>query len=812
MAEPFNLDQGSEVGGPQRQCFLAKCCPCFFPRSDLEYPLIDGGLPRGASTLSTDSGPWGSSSFSSGMTPVRLPATQYVSPGPLEVGQFWEKDDFVEVYSQGQKRWYKDGIVENAIREVGLVGNLKVKPGMIFVSYSDGKMSKWLAPDQMESLRPAAYHWVDFPKDMRLPERCVLATRIIQKEEDVFVGRPRDGSGHCCVKLQEEVGPRKIAGLFTFTAPKDSILPIQLPGAPTIGGVSLLNPLGIPNVLGIPGLDPSAKLILDGQVLVLNKGYFARWVPCKVEDELPEGAVDAAPEDKTGQQTSFVARSMRQEVGKVQVSKAGSKLVIEAIKCRPQSGGRAQSEDQCEVLVVEQADGGELEVEIREADGIVDAEVKGVTDLFKAVEGGVKETLKGNVGAVSMKIETELKYANDAGPGIRGGIAEAINGAARIKENFTLKWPVEEVHEGLRPVEKVTLQLRVYRSRSAALVGEGTLEMTRSELIKGAEKHVWINLSRGDKGTGRIQVQGRLRGKGSVPYCSATQETVDSVKKKIQAWGNNVDMHTTLQSVLLALTNKTMPANSSTMVVVFEGPQGAADGLVERSVDGMALTTMIRAVAPRMNEDDYNTKLFQSVMAAAALKGKAPEAQRGRSWAWDKWPAADVEKLRQALIGQQLSPQDKVVLDKELKRLPTLARGGAWILSDKGTVLKAGGEVVSDEPELRVEFLEGELEVEEYHDWAVRVASWTVQSRDRRSGTFVRGSDGSVSLLLADGSSTYARFIGMCIPINPGPEAAPVFRAERRSSLSTQRRDSSAAIGAARRGSMMARPSTIAES
>lgn len=532
-------------------------------------------------------------SSSSTSLPRAAPWSTRDEPTPFCEGEL------VDVWSNSKRCWFEDGFVETIATASGIISSRPVTPGMVLVRFDVDK-AKWLHPAELPtSLRRSPQRWVAAQKDDALPERAVLAGRT--DNDPVYVARGGQGEP-CSVQAKDALGPRR---------------------------------LKVPH-----GLSKDSRW----QILVLGRGFAARWLAIKVGDPVPQGAVASQPAGAISERPSpprvFVARDDGNLCGLVAADVDGT-LVVESLGFRMCQDGQ--------VLVIEAASATnevfrELQVEVLRAEGVRDSAFR-LGDHFSWA-----------MGLKSLKIYAELEVS-EQGETWRSGYREVSKaGSVDIGERAYLVIP--------GPKEASSLNVRVLDRRpnqglvgGDALVGACSLRLSPELLAIDGE--VPLDLERDGSSHGKLFLRLGLWAKEERVEAQLLPQVDDALKE----WSDGTEAHlTTLLAAAAAV-----PVGSSILVLA-----QADQDLPFEHLDGGLATEVLRGLGKVTTEPSK----FHAFLTASFQGSSSGGSADTGSWNLETLSELD-EKLG---LDQATSPTG---------RLLGQPRGGALIVSASGTTLAA---------------------------------------------------------------------------------------------------------------------------
>lgn len=247
MPDLSSFASGSVMSDPRSFTSSRPDTPTFGPDGT---PMVRGPTPPPSGSLGADGSAGGQTAF--------LPGA------------------FVEVWSNSQQKWFRDGVVEQVVHEDCIIDAYRVSAGSVKAVFGGKKNFKWLnAKDAGKVLRRSPYRWIAVEGPDTLPDRAVLVPGL--RGNDACVAR--NGNEPARLALADVPGSRRVDG--------------------------------------------------HGDILVLGPGFASRWVPTKRGDLLPEDTV--LIEGASAESDMCIARDTNGEICALTPSSAAGPKTVQAI-------------------------------------------------------------------------------------------------------------------------------------------------------------------------------------------------------------------------------------------------------------------------------------------------------------------------------------------------------------------------------------------------------------------------------------------------------------------------------------------------
>lgn len=491
------------------------------------------GGHRGSSASSASRPSWGAD--------LRPPPR----PSKVERVPRYSQGTHVKVWSNGQKKWFEDGVIVEAVSQAakfdgppGHEGARKVLAGSVKVRFDRGKSLKWLSPRQIhEGLQKIPYKWEMVSKDERIPDRAVWSGQP-KDDHDIFVGRSKSREGGM-VLLQGKPGKKVLSQLWCVSGDK----------------------------------------LESGEVLVPHVGFHAAWTTIKVGDESPNGAVFIG----TGSDgDTFVCRNKNGDAGKYTVSGSPGHWAISAFQWP--RGGKV---DEAEALVLKVAD-RELEVNLTAVEGCQQAEVKLGNLVGK--------------GAVLPYVEVEFMDLKQ-----RSGYRQARNGSAEIGEKlfFPLPWVSGEQGEERTINFRVMAKAQGLALKGDQEIGHGSMKL--KDVANAPAQTVTINRSKGEPARIACFVQQSSSGVDSSSVgqealaAGATMVTTDTLMESLKKFCENEDQQ--LQETMQIVCDVMCNGGGAISVIVLDSAAKDKDGPPFEYYDNGASVHLSRIIVGNISKD-----------------------------------------------------------------------------------------------------------------------------------------------------------------------------------------------------------------
>mmetsp|Transcript_36437 Transcript_36437/g.96935 ORF Transcript_36437/g.96935 Transcript_36437/m.96935 type:complete len:764 (-) Transcript_36437:19-2310(-) len=582
-------------------------------------------------------------------------APKFVEGNPLPSSEpiLLAKGDLVQVWSKSKSRWFDDGVVTVVASKEGVHEGYRVKAGSVMVRFSDGILHRWCTQEQVkEILRRPPFMWVPIRKGDALPHRVVSAGSTKTDAEN-YVARNQQGEAGK-LTIADGHGPRRAWGIWTHTDGRTE----------------------------------------DGDVLVLAPGFTSQWVKFSRAAVLPDGAVFVGSAEKSG--NTYVGRNKQGEAGKVTLENHVSPkktetdstsptvpdvLKVEAIHCH--HGGRSYHG---EILVIRETS-IELEVDVISATDLTEAELRfhnTVKALVNApdMQPFVKITVQGVSWTSGWRVGTS---AEDSVTGrasfLRRDLPKSTSFSCEFGErtHFAVGSDAEELEFDAEVYDRYTDTLDSFSVRSEPLVGDATLKV---DLRREDEELHTLELKRKSKPRGKLNLrvrvtrhsQTRSLAAREVTYCPSTftvtgtqvalPDVYEKLSPRVAAEGRH---RPTVSTVCLdALAGK----SGGIVLIILDSEKYPAF----EPMDGGLSTELSRCVVGNIVEEQEK---FVDLLAMSST-----------SYTVQSWELSELQAL------SQMAPPDMTNQVSGLtSRLDGQPKGGAWILSSRGTILATGAKL-----------------------------------------------------------------------------------------------------------------------
>mmetsp|Transcript_127133 Transcript_127133/g.283381 ORF Transcript_127133/g.283381 Transcript_127133/m.283381 type:complete len:746 (+) Transcript_127133:37-2274(+) len=396
----------------------------------------------------------------------------------------------------------------------------------------------------------------------------------------------------------------------------------------------------------------------SGEVLVVSSGFAAHWAAVQRGDALPKGAVSAgsrgdaaAAAEGGGSADACIKRNSRGE------------LTI----LTPLDGSVPKD---THVLLVQEAQ-GELEVEVLHLEGLTDAEYRlGDTSGRLMGRRNLRPYAVISLGGGGTTTSPEAVSW-------RSGFAEASSEGAIELAGEHGRLPL--AFAGSRELVVRVFDRRLHHGGwlgGDSLIGAASLRLDGETLA--AVEPLTFELERDGRNTGRgllrlrpwllrrcASVESPVGTSSGAPVIDAVQETAEGLQERlVRAAGASEELRQTLQLCAEALT--TGGPGGIIIVVLDSGPEGPPFEYLD---DGLA-TDLSRSAVGNITEDSGK---FKRLLAACCSLTSD-----------DRWEKATLESLAEDLGASAPDPE-----------LVGKLKGGAWILSSRGTIRAAAAHLTT---------------------------------------------------------------------------------------------------------------------